>query len=306
MKANDIMEATRESVRSLMERLNYPADAQRVFLDALDRIAADKVATAWLFRLLAQYDESENCGYKQMLADVKALGESLGIHEYTSGMLLFLCLGEGLRGRYAERGIDESIFYNSMADLRYKLEECRLVYGVVGSFVASWFPGFFKLTRFALGRLQFEIVSTKNAYEVDGVSLPAGTKAINIHIPRTGTKLDHGAVLDSYRQAAEMFASEFERRPTVFICGTWMLDPWNLMVLSPTSNMRAFYNDFKIVETGEYDSYKDVWRLFDCLYTGDADALPKDSSLRRAYAERIKREEPLGWGRGVFVYHQPS
>ena len=299
------MQTVKSNVTALMVRLDFPADAQAELLAALDRIGGDAVAAAWLERLMAQYDASaESCNYRQMLGDMQAMGQALGLHEYTVSLLLYLCLGERLRLRYAERGIDEAIYTASMMDLRCKLEECRLVHGVVGSFVASWFAGFFNLTRFTLGRLQFEVVKTKHDYTVGGELLPAGSRAINIHIPRTGTRLDHGEVQAAYRQAAAWFADQFEGQPIVFTCSSWMLDPWNLTVLSPTSNMAAFYGDFEVVESGSYDSYKDVWRLFDCLYTGNPDDLPADSSLRRAYIDRIRRSEPTGWGRGFFWWKE--
>lgn len=288
------------NVTDLMTRLDFPADAQVTLLGALDRIGGDSVAAAWLGSLMAHYEKSERCHYRQMLADVTALGQVLGLHEYTVSMLLFLCLGEKLKARYAERGIDEAVYYATMADLRYKLEECRLVHGVVGSFVASWFSGFFDLTRFALGRLQFEIIKTSKDWTVGGELLPAGSPAINVHIPRTGTRLDHAEVEDAYRRAAAWFADVFDGRPPVFTCHSWMLDPWHLTVLAPTANMAAFYRDFEIVESGSYADYGSLWRLFDCAWTGDPDALPADSSLRRAYVERVRRGEPTGWGRGFF------
>lgn len=296
------METVKQNVKFLMDKLDYPENAQAVLMDALDTISANKVATAWLKSLIAQYDAGIDCNYKQMLADAEALGESLGIHQYASGMLLFLCLGEKLRERYAERGIDESIYYKSMSDLRYKLEECRIIYNVVGTFVASWYPGFFKLTRFGLGRLQFEMATRKTEFTVGGIHFPAGTRVINIHIPRTGTKLDHDEVLESYRMAAEMFASEFEDKPILISCTSWMLDPWHETVLPPTSNMIAFMRDFKIVGSGNYDSYAQVWRVFDKYYEGDVNALPADNTLRRAYADRIRRGEPTAWGHGVFIW----
>lgn len=294
------LDTIKTNVHTLMQRLDFPEAAQTVLLDALDRIAGDKVAAAWLGSLIAHYEKSARCHYKQMLADMTALGQVLGLHEYTVSMLLFLCLGERLRERYAERGIDEAIYFATMADLRYKLEECRLVYGEIGTFVAPWFSGFFDLTRFALGRLQFEIIKTKQDYTVDGTLLPAGSKAINVHIPRTGTRLDHAEVEDAYRRAAAWFADEFDGQPIIFTCHSWMLDPWHLTVLAPTANMAAFYHDFEIVESGSYADYSSLWRLFDCLWTGDPDALPADSSLRRAYVERVRRGEPTGWGRGFF------
>ena len=295
------MQIIKQNVTALMEKLNFPTDAQAVFADALDRITADRVATAWLRRLIEQYETSEqSCNYKRMLADGQAMGKVLGIHEHTMDLLLFLCLGEPLRIRYAARGIDESVWLDSMMDLRYKLEECRLVQGTVGSFVAPWFGGFFNMTRFALGRLQFEIVHTSRDYTLGGELLPAGTPAINMHIPRTGTRLDHGEVMESYRAAAAWFADVFPDGTALFTCSSWLLDPWNLTVLKPTSNLAAFIGDFEIVSSHSYEGYGDLWRLFDCAYTGNPADLPRDSSLRRAYADRVARGEPTGSGRGFF------
>lgn len=296
------LEKRKTYLQDLMTQLVFPLDAQKTFIDAFDCILGDKTAAAWFSCLLQQYDDSECCSYKQMLTEVKAMGKALKIHEYTVSLLLFLCMAEKLRCRYIEREIDESIYDNSILDLRYKLEECRLVYGVNGSFVASWFHKFFDLTRFALGRLQFEMTVTKEPYQISGIELPAGSKAINVHIPRTGTKLAHQDVLKSYHMAAKLFADEFKSQPTVFTCYSWLLDPWNLTVLLPGSNLAAFINDFKTVDTGNYDGYGELWRLFDCLCTEDLSSLPRDSSLRCAYADRIERGDPIAWGRGIFIY----
>ena len=296
------MQATREEIKFLMDELTFPADAQDVLLASFDRIAADRVASAWMKRWMAQYEETVTCNYKQMLADAKALGEALDIHEYQMGMLLFLSLGKKLRERYGARGVDEKIFHDSMMDLRYKLEECRLIRGEIGTFVASWYPGFFDLTRFALGRLQFEVTTLKNSWEVGGVTLPAGAKAINIHIPRTGGKMNHDDVLASYVMAVEVFGNAFDDQPVTFTCESWMLDPWHEEVLAPTSNMVAFLHDFKIVEAKPYVNYNTAWRVFDCPITDNIDVLPADTSLRRAYVAKMKRGEPTGYGRGVFLW----
>ena len=110
--------------------------------------------------LLTEYEQSAACDYKRMLADAVELAAPLTIHAYTVSLLLFLCMARTLLERYKREGLDEEIYYCSMADLGYKLEECRLVYGINGSFVASWFSGFFALTRFALGRLQLRPVGS--------------------------------------------------------------------------------------------------------------------------------------------------
>ena len=202
-----------------------------------------------------------------------------------------------------EKGnIDEIIFYNTMRDLRYKLEECRLVRGKYGTFVPWWYKGFFEMKIFALGRLQFEINYTWFDCEVDGKHIPKDTKVLSVHIPRTGTKLEHCLVEDSYRRAADFFKDEFDN--IIFICNSWLLYPWNRSVLKDGSNLAEFYDDFTVVNSGEYHNYSEVWRLFDCLYDGNPDKLPNDTSLRRAYIDRIKSGKPLGYGTGVILYNK--
>jgi hypothetical protein len=297
------METILRDVNAMMERLSFPADARAVLDAALRDIAADAEATAWLCRAVAEYEKNVGpLDYKRLLKEGAAHSERLGMHGFTMSMLFFLCLGHPLLRRYAACGISEAVFDNTMADLRYKLEECRLVYGVVGSFVPSWFIGFFELTRFGLGRLQFEIVHTKRDHMVGGALLPAGSAAINVHIPRSGERLRHDAVMDSYRAAAEWFADRFPEGEPVFTCHSWLLYPWNLEVLATGSNLAAFIGDYEVVESEDYGDYQEVWRLFDCHFTGSAADLPQDSSLRRAYADRIARGEPTGYGRGFFRY----
>ena len=296
------MQTMRFDIAMLMERLTFPAEAREVLLSAFDRVAESPVAAAWWNRLVARYEVTEKCNYPAMIEDVRALADTLSIHRHTLEMLLFLALGKKLRARYAERGIDELIYYDSLMDLRYKLEECRLVHGTVGSFVSLWFSGFYTLARFALGRLQFEMTTLKAPYTVGGETLPEGSKAINIHIPRTGTRLYHDEVLASYRRAAETFADAFGDAPILFTCHSWMLDPWHAEVLAPESNMVQFLRDFALVERGDYDDYKEAWRLFDCLVGDDPDVLPADTTLRRAYVEKMRRGQPTSWGRGVFIW----
>ena len=296
------MQTMRFDIAMLMERLTFPAEAREVLLSAFDRVAESPVAAAWWNRLVARYEVTEKCNYPAMIEDVRALADTLSIHRHTLEMLLFLALGKKLRARYAEWGIDESIYYDSLMDLRYKLEECRLVHGTVGSFVSLWFSGFYTLARFALGRLPFEMTTLKAPYTVGGETLPEGSKAINIHIPRTGTRLYHDEVLASYRRAAETFADAFGDAPILFTCHSWMLDPWHAEVLAPESNMVQFLRDFALVERGDYGDYKEAWRHFDCLVGGDPDVLPADTTLRRAYVEKMRRGEPLSGGRGVFIW----
>ena len=119
-------------------------------------------------------------------------------------------------------------------------------------------------------------------------------------ISKEGRLLQEAAVFLTETEFFKKYFPEFEYK--AFTCHSWLLYPWNLEVLGPGSNLAAFIGDFEIVESADYENYQEVWRLFDCHYTGSAANLPADSSLRRAYADRIAKGEPIGYGRGFFRY----
>lgn len=290
-----------EQVAYYMQKLRFPEDAQGDLLAALDKMCRDGASFAILSDVVATYAADHTCHFTPILEKMRELCEKLDIHTYVGEFLIYLCLADAMRAHYRKKGYSEELFWNTLADLGYKLEECRLVYGINGSFVGRWFAGFFKLQRFALGRLQFELIVLKEPCTYRGTVFPEGTTVISVHVPRTGTRLDHAEVENAYRMARNFFANAFPTGPVVFHCASWLLYPWNLEILSPTSNLRAFVNDYEIVRSGDCKDYTDLWRLFDCNYAGNPDDMPQDSSLRRAYVARVKRGEPTGYGVGIFT-----
>ena len=282
-----------------MAEFEYPQDAAFELLAAYDKLNLS--CHKELCGMIAQYDAGNKLNYEIFEENIKQISKTADINEYTGALVLLLCLTKRLREYYREAGISDDIFRNTVLDLRYKLDECICVHGVVGTFVLKWFWGFFKLERFALGRLQFEVVNFGTEYEIDGVKLTPDTRVLNVHIPRTGTRLDHESVLESYKLAADFYRAELGDK-IAFVCSSWLLFPRHREMLSPTSNLLAFMNDFDIYTFGEYSNYGEVWRLFDKMYDGEATHLPADSSLRRAYVDLISRGEKTGWGKGVLLY----
>ncbi len=273
------------------------ADAT-VLLSAYDRISerAD-TAAAWQ-EMISVYEADINCDYKDLLKRADAVAEQLALHPYTLELLLFICLSKHTKELYKARGLDLEIYHNSMLDLKYKLEECKLVRGVVGSFVASWFGGFFDLTRFALGRLQFELIDFGFEYEKDGKCLLPGDRVINVHIPRTGTPMDKESCDAAYARAVEFFKNEING-PIAFYCSSWLLYPPNKELLSPGSNTYRFLSQYDILASGIDKGGSNLWRLFD-TDEKHPDRLPANTSMRRAYVEHLKKGGLLGWGKGVF------
>ncbi len=273
-----------------------PADAD-YFLAAYDAVTANTEAHDLWNEALTLYDEDIACNYNDILRKADRAALLTGLHEYTTEFLVFVCLSRRLKARYAERGIDPAIFYRSMEDLRYKVEECKLVYGIVGSFVAEWFVGFFNLTRFGLGRLQFEIISLGTTYEKDGHHLTPESKVVNIHIPRSGEPLTEEACMDAYRRAKALFGAEVGD-PCPFVCNSWLLYPEHENFLPKHSNTYRFFKSFDIFEQGTDKSRANLWRLFDTMER-DPNKLPADTSMRRAYVERLKAGGQMGRGRGI-------
>ena len=287
----------RNYLNDFMTKWQYTDEDKAFLLEAYDKICANSEAKAEFDRILGVYEANIKCDqYKELLVPAQNAGYLANVHKYTSGLLIYMCMSKHLKKLYEERGISDQIFYDSMLDLRYKLEECKAVRGMVGSFVAWWFPGFFDLTRFALGRLQFEVVKFGHNYDKNGIVLTPDSKVINVHIPRTGTPMDKESCDAAYAQAREFFKEEAgENCP--FICHSWLLFPEHANILPKHTNVYRFFSEFDVFESGENEG-DDLWRLFD-TEDRNPNRLPTDTSLRRNYVEHMKKGGKLGWGLGV-------
>ena len=239
----------------------------------------------------------------QLVKKMDEISKMIDVHIYTGRLVLYIGMSKQLKEYYREAGIDESVWRSSMMDLKYKLLECKEVYNLWGVFT-TWFDGFFRMTRFALGRLQFDMATFGRYYNKNGVNLTPESHVLGVHIPRTMTKLDRQSVKQSYARASEFFRDWVGDNKTVFICGSWLLFPRHRELLSAESNILAFMNDFDVIDSGLYENYHEIWRLFDRNYTPELDKLPQDSTLRRTYVDLIRSGEKTGWGFGVYVYNK--
>ncbi|MBQ8163665.1 MAG: hypothetical protein IJZ93_04800 [Clostridia bacterium] len=293
----------REYLLNLMDILNYPDESKPSLISAYDKIVANEACAKQFDELIKIYEADCNCNYDAILKQCAEIAKEVGVHEYEAQLLIFMCFTKHLKELYKEQGLSEKIWLNSILDLKYKLLECKAVKGIWGSFVAWWFPGFFNVTRFALGRLQFEISEFGYDYEKDGKKLKKGDKVINIHIPRTLTPLDKESCEDALEQAKEFFKDKLDGAPMAFICCSWLLYPENDKIFNPKSNTYRYKSYFDII--AQFDDkpenpYSDMWRLFDMDYTGNVDDYPEDSSLRRAFKQYLKNGGKTGEGYGVF------
>ena len=284
------------------EKFSYPTEARDAFLLAYRQIMASHNAAPRFMALLESYDKDKDIDYDAARKEMIELSLKAGVLSFTGEQLLFTCFSRRLRERYREAGIADEIWYCSMLDLKYKVEECRLMYGVWGTFVAFWYKGFFNMTRFGFGRLQVETKKFGKAYQSKGVQLTPDSIVLGIHIPRSGEPMTKERIHEAYRMAAAFFKPQLGDAPIVFHASTWLFFDKHEEMLKPTSNIYQLMKEYDIYERGNYADYTEVWRLFDRFYAGDPNEMPADSSLRRAYIELMKRGEPTGWGKGVLVW----
>lgn len=292
----------REYLSWFFKEFAYADEAAAALRAGYDGVYENPEAARISDGILAAYRQDYSCDYKALLLDCDKAAALCGVHSYTVRLLAFICMSRRLRELYCEKGFDLAVWHNSMLDLKYKLIECKMIKGIYGSFVASWFDRFFNMTRFALGRLQFEVVPFKHAYEKDGKRLAPDSPVINVHIPRTETPLDRQSCLDAYAMARAFFKDSFQETPMAFVCGSWLLFEKLRELLPETANIIRFMNDYDVIETtyAKEGDYAGIWTIFGMDCPEELDELPEDSTLRRRYKAYLKDGGCHGRGFGVF------
>ncbi len=273
-------------IKSFCTEYDYPKEA----IDSLltDFTALKNTEYYPLFKAYVDLYENDDASfnYAKALNVTETIAERTGIHRYALDLLFFICLAKHCRELYDQAEIPLKIYHGSMLDLKYKLLECKKIYGVWGTFVAPWFYRFFELSRFALGRLQFEDDPSCEAYEKDGIKLERGDWVITLHIPSSG-KLKVEDCMESLRMAAEFYADRFPDGIAKFRCHSWLLAENHKDYLLPESAIRKFADLFDVAESVKDQNRGDWWRIFGKPYDESTEQYPAETSLQRAYLKML-------------------
>ena len=233
----------------------------------------------------------------------KALAQKAGVEFYTLNYVFLACASQKTYMDYLKKGYTEDLFYDTFEDLCYKLEECKEVKGVWGNFVEFWYPIFYRMDCFKLGRLEFEVIKYPKDEPITfgDVTLQKGDLLLSVHIP-SGAPLTKEARMESYRLAYHFFPGCIYGGKLVMICDSWLMFPKNKDIFPPTSNTHQFLDDWHILHSEEDAEYRDCWRLFGCDYQGNPDALPQNTGARRAMAAWLKQGKHSGTGLGLALF----
>lgn len=291
----------RQYLQDFMESYDYPREAVDTLLAAFDVLKENTDFQVFL----ETYEKDRFCDYKAMLAKCKEIAVVTGIHTYTVEFLMFMCFSRRLKETYLENGYSEALWRQSMLDLKCKMMVCKKVKNIWGMFVAFWYDGFFRMERFGLGRMEFELFPFPlEYYEKDGKSLRKGDTVINCHIAQTGEPLSPDLVEDALRQAAAFYKDSFTGKPIPFFCESWLIYSKMDDLLPERSNIRSFKERFDIIHDHLYEKgdYSEMWRLYNMDFTGDLNDFPGDSTLRRNYKQFLLDGGQVGEGYGVFFW----
>jgi len=288
----------RSFLEYFMEKLNYPAEARDIFLSLDGKISRSPETNRKIESMAAEMLADR----EMAIADLDADAAALGTVPSTLQMLFYMRAAEPLRELYGQKGVEERYFWDAMTDLRCKLLECHEVRGEWGTAAGRWHAAFYRMRRFALGRLQFEEIIYRDApYDARGVSLREGNSLFNMHIPSSGP-LTGEAKLDSHKRAYDFYGCAERGAPFVCYCNSWLLYPDNEYIFPEGSNLLDFYHDFDIISHETRDSFGDGWRVFGREWQKPPDELPADTSLRRAYIRWLSAGGRTGMGRGVAIF----
>lgn len=242
--------------------------------------------------------------YESIYEKLMPLASKYNLDKKTVDMLFFLSNLEKMRQNYIEKGISEQGFYDIAKDFKYKLDECKKNYGVLGVRPFSWYYHLFNAKMFALGRLQFHTIKffDDTYYKWKDITITPEDTVVNMHIPSSGP-LTREMRFDSYKKAFEFFGKT-KGEYLVLVCTSWLIYPGYRDVYAKGSNMADFMDDFDIIKSEDVqeNTFPNSLAVFGMEYNGDTSKFPTDTTLQKNFIKHLNDGKRCGYGRGVILF----
>lgn len=286
-------------ISNFCDKYEYPKEAKECFIDTFEKLATYVEGYDIFIEQVKKYEENIEQDYPAFFDVQTNISEKIGVHTYTLQMVYLILISAHLHDLYIINSYPEDIYNDSVLDLKWKLFECKQVYDVWGIFVAWWTIGFFKLKRFGIGRLQFNLRPFPFNYSDKNFTVSEGELTLDTHIPSCGP-LVREDYLESYRKAEIFFKEHFKKGYTVFNCNSWLLSPNNRIILPAKSRIREFADDYLIIKTTDDPTNSNLWRIFYKFTASESyDNLPTDTSLQRDFLKWLKNGNNIGTAYGL-------
>ncbi len=297
------MKVNSDFFQNACKTYGFTEDAVITFLNVAKRIDADSDFGERFEKIRKSFLFPKAHNLPRAVDRLTSLAEEKGVHPYTLHTVFLIACSSTLRLRYKRAGLPDELFLEAMKDLGYKVRECKELKGIDGTFVATWNHRWFDISRFTLGRFQFEDGVLAADYKgKNGVEYPKGTQCVHIHIPSSGQPMNEEVRLASYKKAYEFYQDKLIDGVLVLHCTCWMLNPDNEKMLPEHSNILGFYRDFDVYDKVEKEDFNDGERIYGGKWYGKVKDLPEDTGLQRAYKKWLMDGKKLGVGRGVILF----
>ncbi len=272
-------------MEKIIEHLGLTAEAANLI-----RETYEKYGDSAEFKELSAFISECKTIDEEFVEKYKKCAENIGVPAFTLGMVLLVVNAYTARDNYIKKGYGEQLFWDTVYDFKYKIDECWDKNGIWGVEPIGWFTRIFTAELFQLGRLQFEIKPLKD-----------GGKIIGMHIP-SGSPLTYDAVIDSYKRAYDFFPNTHGDL-MAFTCYSYLLLPeYQKTVFKEGSNTYNFAKDFYILYSAYEEIFHDGWRIFGGDYSSDTSKLPAETSMQRAFIDYFNNGGKAGEARGVFFF----
>lgn len=185
---------------------------------------------------------------------------------------------------YIKRGILEQIYLDTLMCFSRFVREYYESFGMYGFDREWWTVRELTLKEFRLGELEYEMVEEDDR------------KLVSVHIP-SDAKLEKQKCRESYRKARSFFTDyEGDYANAEYYCDSWLLSPNLKDLLTETSNIIKFQEDFIL---DSFDPEASDFMLW--VFKNEAlslDELPQNTSLQRKMKVYLMNSGKIGAGRG--------
>lgn len=188
--------------------------------------------------------------------------------------------------RYAEKGISDQVYFDTMKCFPRFLAECKRNTGKVCFDRGWWTYRQLSMELFRIGELEYEFVEWQ------------GKKALSIHIP-SDAHFSKELVGESLYEARAFYAKHYpEYEDADYICDTWLLAPALREFLHPESNILEFQARFELLNVNEDATDYLVW-LFGARSDTPLKELKEDTSLQKAVKTHVLNGGKIGVAFGI-------
>ena len=284
-------------IAQICNRIDFPKSAVMCFERCYEQIFP-KYAEA--LQLYAAKWMSVDGDWRDCLKTISSIASDIGVSFNKASMFFLLYCEVLLLQEYQRKELHESLYWETLQDLRYKLLECYSLYKEWGTFVIEWFRGFYLCERFALGRLQYE----KSTFPYKGYKdiLKEGDNVYSCHIPSSGALLEND-VLISLKKAYTFYQGELRNGILPVVCHSWLLYKPLETAFADSCNILRFRGMFDVIENTADSKNGDFWRVFNQEFSPQSlnEILPT-TSLQKNLKAHLLDGGTLGNGFGVLLF----